>query len=83
LNFIYFAEIPDHSRIERAQFRMKDYGLFFRPTRGTLICFDASKINHGTTENTGYKQYGVAVLVKPSVLKAGLKALQSMGFCKA
>jgi len=50
--------------MEGAQFRMKDYELFFRPTRGTLICFDASKINHGTTENTGYKQYGVVVLVK-------------------
>ncbi len=62
---------------------MKEYGLFFRPTRGTLICFDASNINHGTTENTGYKQYGVAVLVKPSVLKAGLKALKKLGFCNA
>jgi hypothetical protein len=59
---------------------MKDYGLFFRPTRGTLICFDASKINHGTTENTGYKQYGVAIPVKPIVLKADLKALKKLGF---
>jgi hypothetical protein len=62
---------------------MKDYGLFFRPTHGTLICFDASKINHGTTENTGYKQYGVAILVKPSVLKTCLKTLQNLEFCNA
>jgi hypothetical protein len=80
LNSTYFAEIQDHSRIERAQFRMNDYGLFFRPTREALICFDASKINHGTTENTGYKQYEVAVLVKPIVLKVGLKPLKQLGF---
>jgi hypothetical protein len=59
---------------------MKDYELFFRPTRGTLICFDASKINHGTTENTGYKQYGVAVLVKLIVLKTCLNALKKLEF---
>ena len=59
---------------------MKDYGLFFRPTRETLICFDALKINHGTTENTGYKQYGIAVLVKPIVIKVGLKALKKLEF---
>ena len=59
---------------------MKDYGLFFRPTRGTLICFDASKINHGITENMGYKQYGVSVLVKSMVLKACLKTLKKLGF---
>ena len=52
---------------------MKDYEIFFRPIRETLICFDAQNINHCTTENTGYKQYEVAVLVKPIVLKAGLK----------
>jgi hypothetical protein len=80
LNSTYFAEIVDHSQIERAQFRMKDYGLFFRPTPGTLICFDASKINHGTIQNTRYKQYGVALLVKPIVLKAGLEALKNLGF---
>ena len=59
---------------------MKDYGLFFRPTCGTLICFDASKINHGTTENMGYKQYEAALLVKPIVLKASLKAIEKLGF---
>ena len=59
---------------------MKVYELFFRPKRGTLICFDASKINHGTTENTGYKQYGVAVLVKSIILKEDLKALKKLGF---
>ena len=80
LNATYFAEISDNCRIERAQFRMKDYRLFFKPTRGTLICFDASEINHGTIENTGYKQYGVAILVKPIVLKAGFKALKKLGF---
>ena len=80
MNSTYFAEIPYHFRIEWTQFRMKDYRLFFRPTRRTLICFDASKINHGTTENTGYKQYGVAVLVKSIVLKLNLKTLKIWDF---
>ena len=57
---------------------MKDYRLFSRPMRGTLICFDASNINHKTTKNTGYKQYGVAVLVKPIVLEACLKTLKKL-----
>jgi hypothetical protein len=38
------------------------------------------KKTHGTTENTGYKQYEVAVLIKPIVLKADLKALKKLGF---
>ena len=78
MNSTYFAEIPDHSRIERAQSRMKDYRLFFRLTRVTLICFYALKINHGTAKNTGYKQYGINVLVKPIVLKASLKAFKKI-----
>ena len=80
MNSTYFAGIPHHSRIEHAQFRMKDYGLFFRLTRGTLIYFDDSKINHGITKNTGYKQYEVAVLVKPIVLKTYLKVLKKLEF---
>ena len=80
MNSTYFGEIPDYSRIKRAQFRMKDYTLFLSLTRATLICFDDLKINHGTTENMGYKQYGVVVLVKPIVLKACLKALKILRF---
>ena len=54
--------------------------IFFCLTRGTLIYFDVLKINHGTTKFTGYKQYGVVLLVKPIILKASLKVLKKLEF---
>ena len=63
------ADIEDDCAIyKRTEFLLPDCGYYLKPRQGTVIFLDCSKIKHGSIENEGYKQYGVAITYKKSVL---------------
>jgi hypothetical protein len=66
---------------ERSIFRFRDFGMYFKPQQGTMTLFEASKVWHGTKRNDiRYSKFGVVLCVKKSVLEAGEKRMENIGF---
>lgn len=52
----------------RTQFLLPDCGYFLKLGKGTVVGLNCAKIKHGSLENKGYKQYGVALTYKKRVV---------------
>ena len=60
----WFDKFFNRIKCKRSQFRLLDYGLFFKPQQGTLTLFKFIEVHHQTIQNHGYMQLGLALAMK-------------------
>jgi len=76
----WFERFFNPSICRRSLFRYIDYGIFIKPKQGTITIFKPAEVKHQTIQNRGYSQLGLALAVKKTILEAGRKHMEEVGF---